>query len=130
LYSPGLAKPATVKFLIDTGSSATILSLRDAEMAGLSVDALPRSPTKTGGYGGAVELRLLEHVYLILATEDSKAKSVELSSVSVQYSPIEAKRRNRMVYSVPTVLGADTLEAGKFTLWADWSARQAHLDYL
>jgi hypothetical protein len=119
-----------VNFLVDTGASGTILSLRDAEMAGPRVDALPRSPTKAGGFGGTIELRVLNHVVLVLAADDSRAKSVELPSVNVQYSPLEAKRRDRMVYSVPTVLGVDVLDAGKFTLWADWSAKQAHLDYL
>lgn len=130
LYSPNLTKGATIKFLIDTGSSVTILSLREAEMAGLKVEELPRSAKKSGGYGGAIELRLLNNVILVFASDDFKAKSVELPSVAVQYSPLATKRAERMVYSIPTVLGTDVLSAGNFSLWADWDLMQAHLDYL
>lgn len=112
LYSPQLRQAATVRFMIDTGSSTTILSLRDAEMAGLEVETLPRSPVRSGGYGGPIELRLLKHLILILAAENSTAKSVELANVAVQYSSVEAKRRERMVYSIPTVLGTDVLTGG------------------
>jgi hypothetical protein len=129
IYSPNLAKPATVKFLVDTGASATILSLRDAEMAGLDVNSLPRSPQRAGGYGGKIELRLMSHAMLVFASDASSPKCVELPSLSVQFSSMESKRSERMLYSIPTVVGTDVLQAGEFSLWVDWPMRQAHLDY-
>lgn len=130
LVSPGLAKPAQVKFLVDTGSSATILSLRDAEMMGLAVASLPHSSQKSGGYGGAIELRLLQYVMLVFVTDDLKTKCVEMPHVAVQFSPVKNLRERRMIYGVPTVLGTDALAAGGFTLWADWKLKQAHLDFM
>ncbi|MCI4368319.1 MAG: retropepsin-like domain-containing protein [Thermoplasmata archaeon] len=130
VYSPKLTGGATVKFMIDTGSSVTILSLRDAEMMGIDGETLPRSPQKSVGYGGPMELRILENVMLVFAADDVKAKAIELRTVAVQYSPLKDKRVARMLYSVPTVLGTDALTAGEMTLWADWKLAQAHLDYI
>jgi hypothetical protein len=130
IVSPGLAKASTVKFLVDTGSSTTILSLRDAEVMGLDVGSLPRSPKKTGGYGGRIELRLLNHVMLVLASDDLKPKTVLLPSVGVQYSPLKERREERMIYSIPSVVGADAFAAGGLTLWADWTLGQGHFDYV
>ena len=129
VISPHLVGAATLKFLLDTGASQTIPSLRDAEIAGLDVAGLPRSPQKSGGYGGRVELRLLESAMVVLASDDLKAKCIELPSVAVQYSPVKETREARMVYGIPTVLGVDTLTAGALTLWADWARDQAHLEY-
>lgn len=130
ICSPGLSKAATVKFLVDTGASTTILSLRDAEMMGLDVASLPRSPKKAGGYGGAIELRLLNHVMAIFASDDSKVKSVELPFVGIQFSPLKEKKEQRMIYGIPSVLGTDVLMAGYLSLWGDWKLGQAHLDYI
>jgi hypothetical protein len=130
LTSPNLAKPAQVTFLVDTGSTATILSLRDAEMMGLAVGSLPRSTAKSGGYGGPIELRVLNHVILVFATSELKPKCVELPAIGVQYSPLKDLRDKRMIYGVPTVIGTDALAAGRFTLWADWKLKQGHLDFI
>lgn len=129
LSSPGLRASAPVKFMIDTGSPITVLSLRDAEVLDLDFAHLPRYPVKTGGYGGAIELRMLEHAMIVFSTDDLKAKSVEMSSVCVQYSQVKALREKRLLYGVPTVIGTNLLTAGGFTLWADWKLKQAHLDF-
>ena len=108
-------RPKPLKFLVDTGASVTILSLRDAKEIGVDPSTLPRHPVPVGGYGGKAEMRRVDGVMLSMSREDGTNHEIVMDYIGVHCAGAEAKREERLVYGIPSIIGTDAMrESG---LW-------------
>ena len=57
-----------IKFLLDTGASATAIPDRDRELLGLRIDELEKAPTRIGGVGGLVDTYIARDAEIISKT--------------------------------------------------------------
>jgi len=57
-----------IKFLLDTGASATAILDRDRELLGLRIDELEKAPTRIGGVGGLVDTYIARDAEIISKT--------------------------------------------------------------
>jgi len=85
-----------IKFLLDTGASAT--AILDRELLGLRIDELEKTPTRIGGVGGLVNTYIARDAEIILKT--LKGEHVEMLDVLVlkhDFSRLSGEEIRRML---------------------------------
>src|SRR2546421_11608350 len=86
LDCPGVFS-GTFDFVVDTGSSVTMLGWHDALRVGLDFDSLPNVGKPVAGFGGeATDVRAIRHPCFIYLSFDHQLEQVELDGIIV-YRP-------------------------------------------
>lgn len=107
----------TIEFLVDTGSSRTVLLDKDALFLGIDYSKLKRFEQDLGGIGGSVETHVIEDSVLGFGSDEGMAE-IELA-VFVLKHPLEKIGRDEQIkiLRIPSILGRDIIT--KFRLIFD-----------
>jgi len=103
-----------IEFLVDTGSSKTIIMGNDFIRLGLRYSQLQKSEKKSVGIGGAVETYFLPDVKLVFATEDGSTHTEIPKRVFILKHELKSEENEEMIKKIPSLLGRDILD--KYTL--------------
>jgi hypothetical protein len=109
-----------VLFVVDTGSTKSQLSEKEATLIGLDVSDLPDCRTNSVGFGGTFRNKLINcPVRLTFGKEKEKYTVHYDSGFRVVPIPLnlEHEEREKLLQQTPSVLGMDVLE--KFKLYLD-----------
>jgi len=131
LYCYSIPKPKPLIILLDTGSTTTSLSLKDAEEMGINAERLPSSQQINYGYGGRMEVKRISNVCVVMAHEDSSAFPISMEAIDVNYTYSAAKKKDKdiVVYGMPSVLGVDALIQAGLSLHVNWKDRTGFLEH-
>lgn len=102
-----------VRFIVDTGSSKTILIERDLKRMGIEYSHLQKSDKPSIGIGGAVETYFIPSVKLIFST-DVGTYTEKLKNIYVLRHEPKNKKDEERIKRIPSLLGRDVLD--KYTL--------------
>lgn len=67
-----------IKFLLDTGASATAILDRDRELLGIGIDELEKAPTRIGGIGGLVDTYVARDTKIFLKNSEWCAEILDV----------------------------------------------------
>ncbi len=115
LESASLGLKRTVRLLIDTGASTTVILDRDLRRLGIDWDRLTKLEGQLAGIGGSVQTRLIEDGRLYFRTASGEFITVR-SPVHVARHDLKTLGREarRMVMLLPSLLGRDIIEKYRF----------------
>ena len=117
--SPNIPSSKPLKLCVDTGSTFTTLSPKDAEDMGVDYARLRASPWTHYGFGGRMEARIVEQVCLTMVQDDNTSFSACMDYIHIHMvqSP---KKKDKVTYGIPSVLGVDFLKQNGLELVIDW----------
>jgi len=127
LFGPFIKKPRDIGLILDTGASNTILSLKDTEELEIEMPRLQVSHRPTAGYGGKTELLEVPEVLMVLLQEKEELISIPMDKVFINYASGMDRKKFRMVYAIPSILGVDVLLKGGLAVHADWARKEAFI---
>lgn len=102
-----------IKFLLDTGASATAILDRDRELLGMRIAELEEAPARIGGIGGLVDTYIVRDAKIIFKALD--IEHVEILDVLVlkhDVSRLSGEEIKRML-TIPSLLGRDVMRKFK-----------------
>jgi len=100
---------APIRLYVDTGSSHTTISERDAERIGIDYPKLKRAPYPIKGIGGTVDGYLLSECMLVFRF--SNCAHVEfLDNILVLRHNPKTKEEHLATWDIPSLLGCDILK--------------------
>jgi hypothetical protein len=102
-----------IRFLVDSGASATVIADTDARRLGIDYHTLQHVPDGMIGIGGTVETFVLPSVRLVFIT-DGGAYEEELERIYVLRHHITDARMRARIERIPSLLGRDVLN--KYTV--------------
>ncbi len=97
---PGVTAVTEIQFLVDTGSTSTMLLPRDSMRMGIDFDALPGHTQGSVGIGGNAEFKRLPALILFREPE---------LSVYVYEIALAVARPHPSIRDLPSLLGRDIL---------------------
>jgi len=103
-----LAIDSSVRLLIDTGATETIISDNDALRLGIDNNQLQKLKKGVTGIGGEVETYSMSEVKLLFEA-DEQIYQAEFDKVLVTKHNLEDERVAEMVKWIPSLLGRDFL---------------------
>lgn len=118
----------SLKFLVDTGTSKTMLSQTTAESMGIDVRSLPRSPRRVLTVAGHSESRVLENVVFVLKSDDGKSEEIRLSEIRVHRIMTKSASDRKSLLAIPNLLGTDLLREGRFRFVLDYEKDETYLE--
>jgi hypothetical protein len=101
-----------VDFIIDTGSTFSALTEREATIIGIDCQGLPSSKTESIGFGGTFNTKMINQlVTLTFRSGTDKLKLNFSAGFQVICIPIslEKDQREKLLRYTPSVLGMDIL---------------------
>lgn len=102
-----------IKFLLDTGASATAILDRDRELLGIGINELEKAPTRTGGIGGLVDTYIARDAKIILKTlEGEHVEILDVLVLKHDFSRLSGEEIRRML-AIPSLLGRDLMRKFK-----------------
>lgn len=128
VFSYLIPKPKLTRFYVDTGSPLTILSQVDGDVMGVDIDRLPRNMKSHLGYGGKMELRMIRNVAVVLVTKHGKPITISLPEIGLNATKSQKKRDECRLNALPSVLGRDILQAGKFKFILDLANKEGYFE--
>jgi hypothetical protein len=103
-----------IKFLLDTGASATAILDRDRELLSIGIDGLEKAPTRIGGVRGLVDTYIARDARIILKTlEGEHVEILDVLVLKHDFSRLSGEEARRML-AIPSLLGRDVMR--KFRL--------------
>jgi hypothetical protein len=109
-----------INFLIDTGSSYSAITEKEADLLGLEIALLPDAKKGAIGFGGRFRNKIINHpVNLTFKSSKEEYKMTYGSGFQIVIIPshITGEDREKMLRYCPSVLGMEIL--GKFQLYVD-----------
>lgn len=113
-----------IRFLIDTGSSVTTISHRDAEHLGIDVSKLREWTEPSMTYGGHVRPLKLGNVDFIMVEERGRFVLDKLKSVDI----LPPSGDKELDESLPSVIGMDFLNECSYSLYVNPSENIVFLE--
>jgi len=104
---------STIKFLVDTGSSKTIILDKDAERLNLDFSGLGKVGKKSVGVGGIVDTYFIPGIKLLFLA-DRGIHTETIDRVFAIKHEFEDKKTAEKMKKIPSLLGRDILD--KYTL--------------
>jgi len=101
---PSFTLTKEVRFLVDSGASATIIADIDAARLGIDYDELEQLPGGMKGVGGSVSTFVLPGVNLLFLTEDGFHEEVLEKIYVIRHPLFDSGQRG-----IPSLLGRDIL---------------------
>jgi hypothetical protein len=102
-----------IKFLLDTGASATAILDRDRELLGIGINGLEKAPTRIGGIGGLVDTYIVRDAKIILKTlEGEHVEILDVLVLKHDFSRLSGEEIRRML-AIPSLLGRDVMRKFK-----------------
>lgn len=109
LTYPNIGLQIRLPFLVDSGSSRTMLLDGDAAKLGIDYSALHKLNRKTVGVGGFVDTYLWKDVLVEFDLEDGGVYKPPLSEIRVlRHNPTSVEEREAIL-SLPSLIGMDLL---------------------
>jgi hypothetical protein len=108
--------PKAVEFLLDTGSSQTVLNEGDARDLGIELARLPKSKD-VFGVGGRVTTLTLADVLFSISADDGGVVIYRFDLPVLKHRTRDSTVRRRLLH-LPSLLGRDVLQ--DFTLVINW----------
>ena len=99
----GIEEP--LELLVDTGTTRTTISDRDAQRLGIDYSRHERHPEGTLGVGGVVETYVIRGAELVFMTERGRHHKERLDVVHV----LRHERPDERVLRIPSILGRDVI---------------------
>ena len=109
-----------VNFLVDTGSTYSALTEKEAMLLGLDCGMLPESKKQAIGFGGTFRNKIINRpVFLTFRSNKAEHKITYSSGFEVVCIPHDAtpQERESMLRYTPCILGMDILD--KFEVYVD-----------
>jgi hypothetical protein len=109
-----------INFLIDTGSTYSGITEKEANLLGIEIALLPDAKKGAIGFGGTFRNKMINHpVYLTFKSPKEEYKMTYGSGFQIVIIPpqITGIDREKMMRYCPSVLGMEIL--GKFRLYLD-----------
>ena len=103
-----------VEFIIDTGSSQTVLLDRDVIRLGINVKKLKKA-AKSIGIGGEAETFQLGKAKLYFKTENGSNYTIEKEMYAIRHSKLRGEAARRII-SLPSILGMDFIKEFKLII--------------
>lgn len=114
LISTSLDIDETVRFLIDTGASHTVLLDKDAIRLGLNYNRLRRYYQDFSGIGGTVDTFIIPDVTLILKSGDQKICKLTVPIFALRHPLPKISHQERIrILRLPSLLGRDIINKFK-----------------
>ena len=115
-----------IKFMIDTGSSRSFLSEKDAYNIKMPLGGLHQEEAIKMG-GSKYELCKTKKVTLIFRTEENQIHKVTMPSFTVSRSTKKSEEARQESYGIPSIIGTDFFIANKMFLHFDPSESNIYL---
>lgn len=118
--APALHASKSVGFLVDTGSTFSAITEKEATLAGIDCFMLPEFPKESIGFGGTFRHKVINRpVYLTFGSGKNLHRITYASGFRVTCIPAgtPSKERETMLRYTPSILGMDILS--KFKLYLD-----------
>ena len=112
------------EFIIDTGSTVTILNSDIAKRLNISVDKLEKEGAM-GMSGGKHEVFLCRGIKFLFLTDNGRVKEEE---ISVRILKQKGDLSNKDFANIPTILGTDFLNEKEYELFCSFSKGEAFLE--
>ena len=110
-FLPGSKILGAIRFIIDTGSSHTIISIPDAIRVGIDHNKLEPSMIPVHGIGGSADVLALKKCRLYFTDHDTgRPYPEDLESVLVISPFVDDVEKRQTVWSIPSLLGIDVLK--------------------
>lgn len=114
LISPIFNLDESVRFLIDTGASHTVILDKDAIRLGVDCNCLPRYYQDFSGIGGTVETFIIKDVSLILRSKDRLVSRLSVPIFVLRHPLPKLNRQERIrILRLPSILGRDVINRYK-----------------
>lgn len=123
LISPVLNLDESVRFLVDTGASHTVILDKDAIRLGINYNRLHRYYQDFSGIGGTVETFVVKNVSLILKSKDRVVSKLSIPIFVLRHPLHKLNRQERIrILRLPSILGRDVIN--KFKLIFNFPKKQ------
>lgn len=117
---PVLRASKGISFLVDTGSTFSAITEKEATLAGIDCFSLPEFPKESIGFGGLFRQKVINHPVHLRFGSDNIIHTINYDSgFRVTCIPPGASPKDReiMLRRTPCILGMDILS--KFKLYLD-----------
>jgi hypothetical protein len=100
-----------IDFLIDTGTTYSAITEKEATIMGLSCSSLPFAKKEAVGFGGLFKNRIINRPVTLTFRSNQDEHKITCPSFYVICTPpnIESEEREKMIRYTPSVLGMDIL---------------------
>jgi hypothetical protein len=101
-----------VSFLIDSGSSCSAISEREADLMNLEIALFPERKQESVGFGGAFKSRIINcPIHLTFGSDKQKYRITCNGNFFINCIPSDKtpEEREKLLQLVPSVLGMDLL---------------------
>lgn len=127
LAVPELGKSGQVVFVIDTGSSVTILSEGDAIKLDIDPGKLKRSSKPLIGFGGRAEPHDLDNIVIIFQG-DKGSQTEEMKHIMATKIRIQDEKLKNAMIAFPSLMGRDFLKMFGYKLYVDLKNEEAYIE--
>jgi len=111
----------SIKFLIDTGASATTVVDGDVEFLGIDVQKLERASVSLIGIGGPVNTYVMKGAKLVFTTEDGGEHVELIDTLVVKHDLTQlSEELRKRILAMPSLLGRDIINK-RFKLIYDYN---------
>lgn len=108
-----------VDFLVDTGTTYSAITEKEATIMGIDSSALPYYKYKAIGFGGYFKIRMINRQVVLTFKSNTDEHKIKCSSFRVITIPpnVTGEAREKLIRHTPNVLGMDLLR--RFTTCVD-----------
>ena len=99
----------TIEFLVDTGSSRTVILDKDALLLDIDYNKLGKPQQDLGGIGGSVKTDIIEHAILVFETDEREIE-LRLPVFVLRHGLEEMPEEEQIkILRIPSILGRDVI---------------------
>jgi len=100
-----------VDFLVDTGTTYSAITEKEATIVGITPSALPYYKTEAVGFGGLFRNRMINRQVILTFSSNKDEYKVKCGSFIIICIPptVTGEEREKMIRYTPNVLGMDIL---------------------
>ena len=117
--APALHASKGISFLVDTGSTFSAITEKEASLAGVDCSMLPEFPKESIGFGGTFRHKVINQpIHLTFGSDNNLHRITFSSGFRVTCIPANtpSKERETLLRYTPCILGMDILSKFKLCL--------------
>lgn len=105
-----------VRFVVDTGSSYSAITEKDAQLIKLDCTFLPYQKVDAVGFGGKFKNKTINRLVLLIFKSDDEEHQIKRTDFRVNCIPpnLSTEDRETLIRYTPSVLGMDVISEFKF----------------